>query len=81
MSFSLTSSQIVTELDNNKLGVDLIIQKLRRFSVPQVRMPVAVVTGSNKGIGLAVVRRLCQEFQGEVYLTSRWEVVFLVTSW
>ena len=34
-------------------------------------MPVAVVTGSNKGIGLAVVRRLCQEFQGEVYLTSR----------
>ena len=44
-------------------------------------MPVAVVTGSNKGIGLAVVRRLCQEFQGEVYLTSRWEVVFLVTSW
>ena len=83
MSFSLTSSQIVTELDNNKLGVDLIIQKLRRFCVPpdQVRMPVAVVTGSNKGIGLAVVRRLCQEFQGEVYLTSRWEVVFLVTSW
>ena len=80
MSFSLTSSQIVTELDNNKLSV--IIQKLRRFSVPQdqVKMPVAVVTGSNKGIGLAVVRRLCQEFQGEVYLTSRWEVVFLVTS-
>ena len=34
-------------------------------------MPVAVVTGSNKGIGLAIVRSLCQKFPGEVYLTSR----------
>lgn len=34
-------------------------------------MPVAVVTGSNKGIGLAIVRSLCQKFQGDVYLTSR----------
>ena len=32
---------------------------------------VAVVTGSNKGIGLAIVRRLCKEFDGEVILTSR----------
>ncbi|XP_076025477.1 carbonyl reductase [NADPH] 1 [Genypterus blacodes] len=32
---------------------------------------VAVVTGSNKGIGLAIVRALCQQYQGEVYLTSR----------
>ncbi|KAM3934654.1 carbonyl reductase [NADPH] 1-like [Leptodactylus fuscus] len=32
---------------------------------------VAVVTGSNKGIGLAVVRGLCKEFQGDVYLTAR----------
>ena len=37
-------------------------------------MPVAVVTGSNKGIGLAIVRSLCQKFQGDVYLTSRDEV-------
>ena len=32
---------------------------------------VAVVTGSNKGIGLAIVSRLCKEFDGEVILTSR----------
>ena len=36
-----------------------------------VRMRVAVVTGSNKGIGLGVVRALCRQYQGEVYLTSR----------
>ncbi|XP_012934683.1 carbonyl reductase [NADPH] 1 [Aplysia californica] len=32
---------------------------------------VAVVTGSNKGIGLAIVRALCQKFQGDVVLTAR----------
>lgn len=32
---------------------------------------VAIVTGSNKGIGLAVVRALCKQFDGDVYLTSR----------
>ena len=32
---------------------------------------VAVVTGSNKGIGFAIVRRLCKEFNGDVVLTSR----------
>uniref|UniRef100_A0A3Q1FCM1 Carbonyl reductase [NADPH] 1-like n=1 Tax=Acanthochromis polyacanthus TaxID=80966 RepID=A0A3Q1FCM1_9TELE len=32
---------------------------------------VAVVTGSNKGIGLAIVRALCKQYQGDVYLTSR----------
>ncbi|KAM5179919.1 carbonyl reductase [NADPH] 1-like [Mantella aurantiaca] len=32
---------------------------------------VAVVTGSNKGIGLAVVRAMCKQFQGDVYLTAR----------
>jgi len=32
---------------------------------------VAVVTGSNKGIGLAIVRSLCKKFDGNVYLTSR----------
>lgn len=34
-------------------------------------MSVAVVTGSNKGIGLAVVRGLCKQFKGTVYLTAR----------
>ena len=32
---------------------------------------VAVVTGSNKGIGLATVRGLCYRYEGHVYLTSR----------
>ncbi len=32
---------------------------------------VAVVTGSNKGIGLAIVRALCKQFRGDVYLTAR----------
>ena len=32
---------------------------------------VAVVTGSNKGIGFEIVRRLCKEFDGDVYLTAR----------
>ncbi|CAG0894684.1 unnamed protein product [Darwinula stevensoni] len=32
---------------------------------------VAVVTGSNKGIGLEVVRQLCSKFHGLVYLTAR----------
>ncbi|RZC42672.1 carbonyl reductase [NADPH] 1 [Asbolus verrucosus] len=32
---------------------------------------VAVVTGGNKGIGYAIVKGLCEKFQGIVYLTSR----------
>ena len=36
-----------------------------------VKMPVAVVTGSNKGIGFGIVRALCKQFSGDVYLTSR----------
>lgn len=32
---------------------------------------VAVVTGANKGIGLAIVRGLCKRFDGVVYLTAR----------
>ncbi|NP_001088775.1 uncharacterized protein LOC496039 [Xenopus laevis] len=32
---------------------------------------VAVVTGGNKGIGLAIVRALCKHFKGDVYLTAR----------
>lgn len=32
---------------------------------------VAIVTGGNKGIGLAIVRALCKQYQGVVYLTAR----------
>jgi len=41
------------------------------LSNQDLRMPVAIVTGSNKGIGFAIVRALCTKFQGDVYLTSR----------
>ncbi|XP_055276480.1 carbonyl reductase [NADPH] 1-like [Moschus berezovskii] len=32
---------------------------------------VALVTGANKGLGFAIVRDLCQQFQGDVVLTAR----------
>ncbi|XP_045761892.1 carbonyl reductase [NADPH] 3-like [Maniola jurtina] len=32
---------------------------------------VAVVTGANKGLGFAIVKGLCQKYQGVVYLTAR----------
>ncbi|XP_025420436.1 carbonyl reductase [NADPH] 3-like, partial [Sipha flava] len=32
---------------------------------------LAIVTGSNKGIGYAVVKALCEKFDGDVYLTAR----------
>ena len=32
---------------------------------------VAVVTGSNKGIGLATVKGILPKFEGDVYLTAR----------
>ncbi|VEN48113.1 unnamed protein product [Callosobruchus maculatus] len=32
---------------------------------------IAVVTGSNKGIGFAIVKGLCEKFDGAVYLTAR----------
>merc|ERR1712241_851487 len=34
-------------------------------------MKVAVVTGSNKGLGFGIVRALCKKFEGDVFLTSR----------
>jgi len=34
-------------------------------------MAVAVVTGSNKGIGFGVVKGLCKQYTGTVYLTAR----------
>ena len=40
-------------------------------NMASVTTEVAVVTGSNKGIGLAIVRRLCKEFKGDVFLTAR----------
>jgi NAD(P)-dependent dehydrogenase (short-subunit alcohol dehydrogenase family) len=32
---------------------------------------VAIVTGSNKGIGYSIVKQLCKDFDGIVYLTGK----------
>jgi len=32
---------------------------------------VIQVTGGNKGIGFAIVKALCQQYDGNVYLTAR----------
>jgi len=34
---------------------------------------ICVVTGANQGIGLSIVRQMCQQWDGVVYLTSRSE--------
>ena len=34
---------------------------------------VPQVTGSNKGIGFAIVRGLCKQFSGDVYLTCKYK--------
>merc|ERR1711915_95685 len=43
----------------------------QKLSTPTWGMPVAIVTGANKGIGFGIVRALCKKFKGEVYLTAR----------
>ena len=50
----------------------------QKLSTPAAAMPVAIVTGSNKGIGFGIVRALCKKFNGEVYLTARDEARGLV---
>ena len=41
---------------------------LKKKTMDQIR--VAIVTGSNKGIGLEIVKGLCKKFDGIVYLTG-----------
>jgi carbonyl reductase 1 len=45
--------------------------KFKMFAVVDDDMFAHQVTGSNKGIGFAIVKELCSKFNGEVYLTSR----------
>lgn len=47
------------------------IYNVSSYCVSDMSTRVAVVTGSNKGIGLAVVQALCKQFEGDVYLTAR----------
>ena len=39
---------------------------------------VAIVTGSNRGIGNAIVKALSKSFEGVVYLTCN---IIFITSW
>ena len=48
------------------------------YDAVEYNMPVAIVTGANKGIGFGIVRALCKKFQGDVYLTARDEARGLV---
>ena len=41
------------------------------MSASSLSQRVAVVTGGNKGIGFEIVRKLCNQFDGIVYLTAR----------
>jgi len=36
------------------------------------------VTGANKGIGFAIVRGLCKQFKGDVYLTCKLQIILLI---
>ena len=40
---------------------------------------VAIVTGSSKGIGLEIVKELCKQFKGDVFITgsSVWHEISL----
>uniref|UniRef100_A0A8C5E6Q0 carbonyl reductase (NADPH) n=2 Tax=Gouania willdenowi TaxID=441366 RepID=A0A8C5E6Q0_GOUWI len=56
----------------------LLFQTFKHFRAVHLRSvvldmatKVAVVTGGNKGIGLAIVRALCKQYKGDVYLTAR----------
>ena len=47
-----------------------VIGAALNFQMSEMSSKVAVVTGSNKGIGLAIVRVLCRQFDGIVYLLN-----------
>ena len=46
------------------------VKLLTIVSAPKM-VRIAVVTGGNKGIGFAIVRGLCKQFDGDVILTAR----------
>ena len=48
-----------------------LVNKQQVSSCTKMAAKVAVVTGSNKGIGFAIVRGLAKAFQGDVILTAR----------
>lgn len=48
-----------------------MITCLARDLEGEMAIQIAIVTGGNKGIGLAIVRGICKQFNGDVMLTSR----------
>lgn len=41
------------------------------ITINKIMTRIAIVTGSNKGIGFGIVRALCKQFDGFVYLTGK----------
>jgi len=61
-----------------KVYITRITTRLRRarlfdliFTCEYMMSRVAVVTGSNKGVGYGIIRGFCKNFDGDVYLTAR----------
>ena len=44
------------------------------FSFRDTLICALQVTGANKGIGFAIVRGLCKQFKGDVYLTGKFQI-------
>ena len=76
--FSCTNSlqrRLTTHDTRHPITVTFCITLITLILVPNghtlIMARVAVVTGANKGIGFEIVKRLCKEFDGLVYLTAR----------
>ncbi|OWF51187.1 Carbonyl reductase [NADPH] 1 [Mizuhopecten yessoensis] len=52
-------------------GIDNMVRHVTILFCPVTAKLETEVTGSNKGIGLQIVKGLCQRFKGDVYLTAR----------
>lgn len=48
-----------------------IVNILNNKYIVQTNQEIFEVTGANKGIGYAIVKGLCEKYQGKVYLTAR----------
>lgn len=65
---SVRSTKLIDQVAHH---MEYIVIKCRTPNRYRRDKKVAVVTGANKGIGLAIVKGLCQRFDGDVILTAR----------
>ena len=63
--FEISIFSFISNFMKTEVHVHIIIMVYIRF----VFFFLFQVTGSNKGIGYAIVRALCKEFKGDVYMT------------